>query len=94
MASSSDNCTHKIYIVVIIIVTHFFLILCLVSCSVLAVMGTVFQYDDSVEGSVLTVSCMEGYVLPEGDMEFVCTSDGSWSPDPLDYVCIPSEGKV
>ena len=48
---------------------------------------TVFQYDDNMEGSVLTISCLEGYLLPEGDVEFVCTSNGSWSPDPLNYHC-------
>ena len=53
---------------------------------------TVFQYDDNVEGSVLTISCLEGYFLPEEDVEFVCTSNGSWSPDPLDYLCIPKQG--
>ena len=51
-----------------------------------------FKYDDNVEGSVLTVSCLEGYFLPEGDVEFVCTSNGSWSPDPLDYSCILMQG--
>ena len=53
---------------------------------------TVFQYDDNVEGSILTISCLEGYLLPEGDVEFVCTSNGSWSPDPLDYLCKPKQG--
>ena len=51
-----------------------------------------FKYDGNVEGSVLTISCLEGYFLPEGDVEFVCTSNGSWSPDPLDYLCIPKQG--
>ena len=49
---------------------------------------TILQYSDTVEGSLLTISCLEGYYLPGGDMMSVCTN-GSWSPNPLNTVCIP-----
>ena len=42
-----------------------------------------------VEGDILTITCLEGYSLPEGEVESVCGSDGSWSPDPSDYQCAP-----
>ena len=66
------------------------MLFCFITATCAGLVGngmTVFQYDDNVEGSVLTISCLEGYILPEGDVEFVCTSNGSWSPDPLDYHC-------
>ena len=46
---------------------------------------TILQYSDTVEGSLLTISCLEGY---GGDMMSVCTN-GSWSPNPLNIVCVP-----
>ena len=49
---------------------------------------TILQYSDTVEGSLLTISCLEGYYLPGGDMMSVCTN-GSWSPNPLIIMCIP-----
>ena len=33
------------------------------------------------------ITCLEDYSLPEGEVEFVCGSDGSWSLDPSDYQC-------
>ena len=53
---------------------------------------TILQYSDTVEGSLLTISCLEGYYLPGGDMMSVCTN-GSWSPNPLNTVCAP-EGRT
>ena len=53
---------------------------------------TILQYSDTVEGSLLTISCLEGYYLPGGDMISVCTN-GSWSPNPFNTVCVP-EGIV
>ena len=53
---------------------------------------TVFQYDDNVDGAILTISCLEGYSLPEGMVESVCGSDGSWSPDPNEYKCVKNQG--
>ena len=53
---------------------------------------TILQYSDTVEGSLLTISCLEGYYLPGGDMMSMCTN-GSWSPNPLNIVCVP-EGIV
>ena len=50
---------------------------------------TIIQYGGFVDGVILTISCLEGYSLPEGKVEFVCGSDGSWSPDPSDYQCAP-----
>ena len=50
---------------------------------------TVFQYENTTEGAILIISCLEGYSLPEGEVESVCGSDGSWSPDPSDYQCAP-----
>ena len=62
---------------------------------------TILQYSDTVEGSLLTISCLKGYYLPGGDMMSVCTN-GSWSPNPLNttegivrrhkhlHTCIPS----
>ena len=52
----------------------------------------ILQYSDTVEGSLLTISCLEGYYLPGGDMMSVCTN-GSWSPNPLNTMCLP-EGIV
>ena len=69
----------------------FLILYILASCAELRERGTVLKYDVNVEGSLLTISCLEGYFLPEGDVEFVCTSNGSWSPDPLDYSCIPKQ---
>ena len=51
--------------------------------------GTILQYSDTVEGSLLTISCLEGYFLPGGDMMSVCTN-GSWSPHPLNTMCLPA----
>ena len=48
---------------------------------------TVFHYKSNTEGSVLNISCLEGYSLPEGEVKSVCGSDGSWSPDPNNYEC-------
>ena len=48
---------------------------------------TILQYSDTVEGSLLTISCLEGYYLPGGDMMSVCTN-GSWSPNPLIIMCL------
>ena len=48
---------------------------------------TVFQYNSNIEGSVLNISCLEDYSLPEGEVKSVCGSDGSWSPDPNNYEC-------
>ena len=53
---------------------------------------TILQYSDTVEGSLLTISCLERYYLPGGDMMSVCTN-GSWSPNPLNTVCVP-EGRT
>ena len=53
---------------------------------------TILQYSDTVEGSLLTISCLEGYYLPGGDMMSVC-ANGSWSPNPLNTVCVP-EGRT
>ena len=50
---------------------------------------TVFQYENTTEGAILTISCLEGYSLPEGEVEFVCGSDGFWSSDPSNYQCVP-----
>ena len=49
---------------------------------------TILQYSDTVEGSLLIISCLEGYYLPGGDMMSVCTN-GSWSPNPLNTMCLP-----
>ena len=64
-----------------------------VTCAELAAnTGTVFQYENTTERAILTISCLEGYSLPEGEVESVCGSDGSWSPDPSDYQCVKNEG--
>ena len=49
------------------------------------------QFEYNMNGLLLTISYLEGYVFPEGDVElkFVCGSDGSWSPDPFNYQCVP-----
>lgn len=60
-----------------------------VVCELIEKNNLVFKYNDRVEGSIMTITCVEGYFLPYGDVEFLCTSDGSWSPDPMDYACIP-----
>ena len=50
---------------------------------------TILQYSDTVEGSLLTISCLEGYYLPGGDMMSVC------SPNPLNTMCLRiSEGII
>ena len=53
---------------------------------------TIFQYENTTDGAILIISCLEGYSLPEGEVESVCGSDGSWSPDPSDYQCVKNEG--
>ena len=53
---------------------------------------TILQYSDTVEGSLMIISCLHGYYLPGGDMMSVCTN-GSWSPNPLNTLCLP-EGIV
>ena len=52
---------------------------------------THFWYVSNIEGSNLTVFCLEGYVLPDGSTQFElkCLSGGAWSPDPDDYHCVP-----
>ena len=45
-------------------------------------------------GAKLNITCLEGYSLPEGEVEFVCGSDGSWSHDPSDYQCTLSNTEV
>ena len=51
---------------------------------------TLLQYSDNVEGSLLIISCVEGYHLAGGDMMIssMCTN-GSWSPNPLNILCLP-----
>ena len=51
---------------------------------------TLLQYSDNVEGSLLIISCVEGYHLAGGDMMIssMCTN-GSWSPNPLNILCVP-----
>ena len=43
-----------------------------------------------LEGSLLIISCVEGYHLAGGDMmiSYMCTN-GSWSPNPLNILCVP-----
>ena len=51
---------------------------------------TLLQYSDNVEGSLLIISCVEGYHLAGGDMMIssMC-SNVSWSPNPLNILCLP-----
>ena len=47
--------------------------MCAMTCVELTNTTTIIlQYSDTVEGSLLTISCLEGYYLPGGDMMSVC----------------------
>ena len=49
--------------------------------------GAKFNCSSTKEGSILTITCIEGLYLQEGGVEFVCNSNGSWTPDPAGQYC-------
>ena len=49
--------------------------------------GSIGVYCSAVEGSMVAFFCNEG-LIPEGRFTTVCASNGSWTPNPDDLVCI------
>ena len=46
-----------------------------------------FDYSSTKEGSILTITCIEGLYLQEGRVEFVCNANGLWTHDPAGQYC-------
>jgi len=49
--------------------------------------GSIGFYVNAVEGAMVAFFCNEG-LIPAGQMNATCTSNGSWTPNPADLVCI------
>ena len=49
--------------------------------------GATFSHSTTTEGSVITMTCNEGLYLQEGEVEFLCNRNGSWTPDPAGQYC-------
>ena len=49
--------------------------------------GSIGVYTSAVEGSVVAFFCNEG-LIPVGQTNTTCVSNGSWTPNPADLVCI------
>ena len=55
--------------------------------------GSIGGYTSTVEGSVVAFYCNEG-LIPLGQMNATCSSDGSWTPNPAELICNePSDGE-
>ena len=56
--------------------------------------GSIGGYTSTVEGSVVAFYCNEG-LIPLGQMNTTCTSNGSWTPNPAELICSepPSDGE-
>ena len=48
--------------------------------------GSIGGYTSTVEGSVVAFYCNEG-LIPLGQMNTTCASDGSWTPNPAELIC-------
>ena len=54
--------------------------------------GFVMAYDSTLEGSQIVFQCSPGFV-PSQQMMSVCATNGSWTPDPAELVCmLPLQG--
>jgi len=56
--------------------------------------GSIGVYTGAIEGSVVAFFCNEG-LIPDGQINTTCVSNGSWTPNPADLVRIepPAEGE-
>ena len=56
--------------------------------------GSIGGYTSTVEGSLVAFYCNEG-LIPLGQMNTTCASDGSWTPNPAELICSepPSDGE-
>ena len=52
--------------------------------------GVIVAMSGRGEGDTLTFQCNSGFT-PDGVMSSVCTSNGTWSPDPGTVQCSPGE---
>ena len=66
----------------------FFLV---VYCANVTHNNSVLSTTETAEGTLLTITCTEGYELAdfEEDMLIECQADGSWSADYTQNQCIP-----
>ena len=48
--------------------------------------GSIGHYISTVEGSVVVFYCNEG-LIPAGQMNTTCASNGSWTPNPAELIC-------
>ena len=48
--------------------------------------GSIGGYTSTVEGSVVAFYCNEG-LIPLGQMNTTCASNGSWTPNPAELIC-------
>ena len=57
--------------------------------------GSIGGYTSTVEGSVVAFYCNEG-LIPLGQMNTTCASNGSWTPNPAELICSepPSDGEL
>ena len=46
-----------------------------------------FNHNSTKEGSKMMITCKEGLYLQDGGVEFLCNSNGSWTPDPAGQYC-------
>ena len=49
--------------------------------------GSIGVYTGAIEGSVVAFFCNKG-LIPDGQINTTCVSNGSWTPNPADLVCI------
>ena len=56
--------------------------------------GSIRDYTSTVEGSVVALFFNEG-LIPAGQMNTACASNGSWTPNPAELICNepPSDGE-
>ena len=72
---------HTTYIVSMIIHTA--------DCGV-PVSNAKLNYSSTLEGSILILTCENDTSTDELTLSVTCHSNGSWIPDPLDFICSES----
>ena len=52
--------------------------------------NVVLDYNSTLEGSVLRLTCKNGRPTDEEILKMTCHSSGNWIPDPAQFNCSPS----
>ena len=61
-----------------------------VDCGV-PVSNAMLNYSSTLEGSVLILTCENDISTDEQTLNVTCHSNGSWTPDPVDFTCSDHE---